>query len=69
MSAGIGWALVTLRESAGWSLDEAAKALGVGATYLAAVEAGTKNATPAWIGNVSTAYATRLKALGEVSSV
>ena len=63
MSAGIGAALTVLREYTGWSVEDAAKAAGVGAVYLAAVEQGTNDATPVWVGSVSAVYAARIASL------
>lgn len=54
-------ALTTLREYAGMTISETAKAALVSASYLARVEAGKADPSPAWIGVVAGAMADRIR--------
>lgn len=49
-----------LRQLAGMTLDDVAKAAGVSVGYLSRVETGRASATPKWLGMVTAVIAERL---------
>ena len=54
---GVGKAVRTLREVAGLTARDAAKAAGVSESYLSRVETGVADPSPEWVGNVTAAIA------------